>query len=73
MWDAIKAMLASKKFLATLAGVVVTLLGRLSFDIDPETIYGILAAIAAYVLGQGLADFGKYSSANSNAGQGGGS
>lgn len=57
--EVLKQMLASKKFVATLIGVVITLVGKVGFDIDHETAAMIVGLVSAYVLGQGLADNGK--------------
>ena len=50
--------LASKKFLATVIGVLVSTAGK-SLGLPEETIIQIVASISAYVIGQGIADNGK--------------
>jgi uncharacterized protein involved in cysteine biosynthesis len=54
-------LLRSKKFQAVIIGLIVTLLIELIPALAPmeEHLTAILAVIAAFVLGQGLADFGK--------------
>jgi hypothetical protein len=53
----------SKKFRAALLGVVVTSAGitarHLGVDVERSEIALALAPITAYILGQGMADFGK--------------
>lgn len=56
----LKAMLGSKKFCAMAAGVIVTLVAKIGFDIPAETINQVIALIASYVIGQGVADHGKH-------------
>jgi hypothetical protein len=54
-------MLNSKKFRASVIGVIVAVLIGVVPPLEPlqEHLTEILGVIAAYVLGQGLADFGK--------------
>lgn len=59
MWKAIRDLFASKKFLVTLAGAVVAALGKLGLAVPPELVADVVALVAAYVVGQGLADWGK--------------
>lgn len=62
-WNVVKPLLAqvftSKKALATMAGVVVALLGKLGVTLPLEMTVSILGLIGAYVIGQGIADNGK--------------
>lgn len=62
-WKAVKPLLAqvftSKKALATMAGVVVALLGKLGVQLPLEVTISILGLIGTYVIGQGIADNGK--------------
>ena len=58
MKKAIKDLLGSKKFLVTLATVVVWVGGKAGLDLSTETAMGIMVPLMWYVLGQGLADFG---------------
>ena len=53
----------SKKALAAIAGVIIVVLNRMSIHLDNETMNQILALIASYIVGQGVADIGKYSPA----------
>jgi hypothetical protein len=55
----IAQLLTSKKALATLVAAIVWLGGRFGLDVDPETLLPLVAAIATYVLAQGIADAGK--------------
>jgi len=59
MWDAIKGILGSKKALAAIAGVVVSLVAKLGVDLPTDALVAILAPIMAYIVGQGVADIGK--------------
>ena len=52
-------MITSKKALATAAGLIVAAAAKYGFGLDETTVTQILAAVAAYVVGQGLADMGK--------------
>lgn len=55
----LKQLLTSKKFVAMIAGLIVTLLAKLKFNVDPTTIAELVAMIVAFILGQGVADSGK--------------
>lgn len=59
MQDALKEMFASKKFIAMLAGIIITLAAKIGFDVDNETAMMIVGLVSSYVLGQGVADAGK--------------
>ena len=59
MLDAIKGLLSSKKALAAIAGVVVTLVGKLGLDLDTDALVLLITPIVAFVVGQGIADNGK--------------
>lgn len=61
MLEAIRAMLGSKKFIAAIAGVIATALMRFGWDVDVETVVTVLTPIIAYIIGQGVADFGSAS------------
>lgn len=52
-------MLTSKKFIAMVAGFIVTLLAKWKINIDPQTIMSLVGLIIAYIVGQGWADSGK--------------
>jgi hypothetical protein len=54
----IKKALGSKKFLYTIAGIIVQLLSD-TWGIDPEVSQSILYSTIALVLGQGIADNAK--------------
>jgi hypothetical protein len=51
--------IGSKKFVALVAGGIVTLLAKYKFEADPLVIQGLIAMIVAYLVGQGIADNGK--------------
>lgn len=60
--DAGKGMLGSKKFLATLAGCI-SVIGVQFLGMDPtaadELSQKIMFLVSTYIIGQGVADFGK--------------
>jgi hypothetical protein len=57
--NVVKDMLASKKFIAVLVTIAVWVGGRFGFEVDELTLTPVFAALAAYILGQGIADHGK--------------
>ena len=59
MWDAIKALFGSKKFLGMVVGVLLTLFGKIGFGITEEQTWGVVLLVASFITGQGLADLGK--------------
>jgi hypothetical protein len=54
----IKDLFASKKFVVMLVGIIGYVLSRFGFDVSAEKIEPIIAVIAAYLVGQGIADVG---------------
>jgi hypothetical protein len=61
MIDALKQMLASKKAIAAFTAAILTAAGQ-AIGMDSESINQLIAPIVAYILGQGIADFGKSAS-----------
>lgn len=59
IWLMIRELLTSKKFVVFVAGLIVTLAAKYSFNLDPEMIQNIIYTIVAYLIGQGIADHGK--------------
>ena len=57
--DTIKEMLTSKKFLASIAGFIVTAAARIGLELDPVVVAALLASVIGYVISQGWADSGK--------------
>ena len=55
----LKDLLASKKFLATLVGILSILIGKIGWNVPDETLTQLVALVASFVVGQGIADFGK--------------
>ena len=55
----IKDLFASKKFLATLVGILSILIGKIGWNVPDETLTQVVALVASFVVGQGIADFGK--------------
>jgi uncharacterized protein involved in cysteine biosynthesis len=52
-------ILKSKKFQASIVGVIVVIISNFIPEIDEAEINKIVALVISYVIGQGLADFGK--------------
>lgn len=59
MQETLKQLFTSKKFLATLAGVIITLFAKVGLDVDNETAAMIVGLIGSFVVSQGIADNGK--------------
>ena len=59
MWKLIGEILTSKKAIATMAGVLIVATNKIGLQLPGEAVTQIIGAIAAYVVSQGLADFGK--------------
>jgi chromosomal replication initiation ATPase DnaA len=55
----LRDILTSKKALATIAGVLAVVANRFGLQVSSETTTKAVALVAAYLLAQGLADFGK--------------
>lgn len=55
----ILGLLGSKKFIATVAGLIITFAAKYGLNLDPITVQEILAVLIAYIIGQGIADRGK--------------
>ncbi len=56
----LKVLLSSKKFLVSLSGVLFVLLNQISgLNIPEATVIQVVGLLAAYVVGQGIADKGK--------------
>ncbi len=49
----------SKKFQMAVVGIIVAIVGHTVPEIDEQALTQVTAIIVAYLLGQGLADFGK--------------
>lgn len=63
----LKDLFSSKKFLVMLSGVIVFVSARLSHALDPADVDRLLALVASYIVGQGIADHGKEAAKISNA------
>ena len=59
MWKLFAEVLTSKKAIATIAGVLLVMTNKIGLQLPEEAVTQIVAAIAAYVVSQGFADFGK--------------
>lgn len=54
-------LLKSKKFQASIAGIIAVIITAFIPEIGEAEVTKIVALIISYVIGQGLADFGKES------------
>jgi uncharacterized membrane protein YkvI len=59
MIEALKGMLSSKKALAAFGGGLMSVLAKVGVDAPVGVIYGLLGLLSAYIVGQGMADWGK--------------
>ena len=63
MFEKIKETLltlaTSKKAIATVVGVILVLTNRIGLQLPEEQLTAVITPIVAYIVGQGLADFGK--------------
>ena len=59
MWKLFAEIVTSKKAIATIAGVSIVATNKIGLNLPEEAVTQIVAAIAAYVVSQGFADFGK--------------
>lgn len=57
-------LIRSKKFQAAIIGVIVVILQHYIPALQDIDIAAVLAPILAYIIGQGLADFGKSAAAS---------
>jgi uncharacterized membrane protein (DUF441 family) len=55
----IKQLLSSKKAIAAVTGVLVSVVGRWGLDLPADAVTQIVAVICSFILGQGVADAGK--------------
>ena len=56
--EKLKQLLSSKKFLVAMAGVVGVVLNSY-FGFSEEKFMQVVSLLIAYIIGQGLSDFGK--------------
>ena len=59
MWDLVKTLLGSKKFIATLLAVIAFFAAKLGLEFNSTEVALVIAPFIAYILGQGRADQGK--------------
>lgn len=59
IWLTVKEFLTSKKFIVGVAGLIVTALAKLHFDIPESLVQEFVGIVIAYLLAQGWADSGK--------------
>jgi hypothetical protein len=59
MPQVLKDLFASKKFLGLLVGVLGVLVGKIGWEISDDTLWQLVALVASFITGQGIADFGK--------------
>ena len=58
MLDTLKGLIASKKAVAMLVGVLMAAFGK-KMGLDEEAVMSVAGTAAVYILGQGIADHGK--------------
>jgi len=59
IWLTVKEFLTSKKFITAVVGIIITAAAKHNLNLDEQQVYGVVAVIVAYILGQGWADSGK--------------
>jgi len=57
--NVIGGLLSSKKFIVMVSGLIVTALAKYKLDLDPLMVQGMVGALIAWLLSQGIADSGK--------------
>jgi len=57
--DLIKSLFRSKKFVAMITGIVLSILAKLGIGIPEDVIAEIITLVSVYIAGQGLSDIGK--------------
>ena len=62
----ILGLLNSKKFVVMVAGMIVTFAAKYKLNLDTITVETLVAALIAWVIGQGIADMGKEAAKISN-------
>ena len=53
------SLLKSKKFQASLVGLIVAVVGEIGLNLDEQALLTVLSPILTYVVGQAIADIGK--------------
>jgi len=61
MWGMLSELLTSKKAIAAATGVIIAFAARYGLELPSDAVTQILTPIVAYIVGQGMADFGKHS------------
>jgi hypothetical protein len=59
MWNTVKSMLTSKKFLAALVAAAVWVGAKWGWNVNSEELLGAVTPLWAYIIGQGIADTKK--------------
>ena len=54
MWNAIKGILGSKKWIGAIVAILVVLSDKIGIDLSPEKITLIVGALSAAIIGQGF-------------------
>lgn len=52
-------LIKSKKFQMAVAGIIVVIIANYIPEIDEAEVRNVVGLVIAYIVGQGLADFGK--------------
>ena len=58
MLNALKGMVASKKAVAMIVGIIMASFGK-KMGLDEDALTKIIGVVASYCIGQGIADHGK--------------
>ena len=69
MLQALKGMLGSKKAIAMVVGLLVSIGGKYGLEIPTQELTAVLSPLLVYIAGQGIADIGKEKARIENGGQ----
>lgn len=53
------SLISSKKFIAMIVGLILTMLAKANIGLSEASVTEIVALIMSYIVGQGIADHGK--------------
>ena len=59
MREMIRSLLSSKKAVAAITGVIVSVVGRWGLDLPADAVTEIVVIVCSFILAQGVADAGK--------------
>ena len=55
----VKELLSSKKFVAMIIGMIITIAASVGFNLDPELVTLLVGMVVTYIASQAVADVGK--------------